>query len=62
MEKYYKKLLDMVREIEDIRIALFQSEEHRDEFLSTEDFLSFNEDLWKIQSDLRILVSCFVLD
>lgn len=60
MEEYYEKLHAIANEIEEIRIKLFQSKEHKEEFLCTEDFLAFNENLWQIQGDLRILVSCFV--
>lgn len=51
----YKEIYNIADRLEDIRMLLYSSAEHRGNF--EEDFQNFDDNMFRLQSELRNLVS-----
>lgn len=51
----YKEIQNIADRLEDIRMLLYKSAEHRGNF--EEDFQNFDDNMFRLQSELRNLVS-----
>ena len=51
----YKEIIDIADRLEDIRMLLYNSAEHIANF--EEDFKNFDDNMFRLQSELRNLVS-----
>ena len=54
--KQYKELAKIAKRIEEIRIELYNSSEHKENMFWEEEFEDVNNQLFKIQSDINSLV------
>ena len=54
--KQYKELAKIAKRIEEIRIELYNSPEHKENMFWEEEFEDVNNQLFKIQSDIHSLV------
>lgn len=57
--KQYKELAKIAKRIEEIRIELYNSSEHKENMFWEEEFEDVNNQLFKIQSDINSLVDTF---
>lgn len=51
----YKEIQNIADRLEDIRMLLYNNAEHRNNF--EEEFQNFDDDMFRLQSELRNLVS-----
>lgn len=57
--KQYKELTQIANRIEEIRIELYNSPEHRENMFDDEGLEEINDELFNIQSDINSLVDTF---
>jgi len=57
--KQYKELEQIANRIEEIRIELYNSSEHRENMFDNEELEEINDQLFNIQSDIHSLVDTF---
>ena len=57
--KQYEELAKIAKRIEEIRIELYNSPEHKQNMFWEEEFEEINDELFNIQSDINSLVDTF---